>query len=95
MPHPLVAVFQRYADSGDKHAFDLVDGTSCMGWVMDVRGSELLFMWAPSPFYQQATGSSEDSPPDEWIAFDRIALRSLSYWDPASKAWVDFEIDRE
>lgn len=94
MPPPLHEQLRRYADTGDKHAFDLVDGTACLGWVMEVRSAELLFMWAPSPLFAQAMGGDEDAPPDEWIAFDRIAIGSLSYWDPASSAWVAFSLDR-
>lgn len=56
---------ERYADTGDKHAFNLKDGRECFGWVTDVTSTALSFMWAPSPFHAQATGTDQMAPPDD------------------------------
>ncbi len=47
-------------------------------------------MWAPSPFYAQATGTDAMSPPDEWVPIAEIELDSLSYWDDREHRWIDF-----
>ena len=47
-------------------------------------------MWAPSPFYSQATGSDDMSPPDEWIPFVDIITDSLAYWDKDIHCWRNY-----
>jgi hypothetical protein len=82
--------FKRFAATGEKHAFQLRSGAEFLGWVMDVGADAVLVAWAPSPFHAQATGTSEMAPPDEWLPFADIEPASLSYWDDATRRWVDF-----
>jgi len=50
-----------------------------MGWIEDVTDDAVLVMWAPSPFYAQATGTDEMSPPNEWIPLEQIVPDSVVY----------------
>jgi len=85
----LRAIFERFADTGDKHAFRFRDGRDFLGWVMDVTEDAVLVSWAPSPFYAQATGTAEMSPEDELVRFSDIELGSLAWWDGAARQWVE------
>jgi hypothetical protein len=82
--------FERYRETGEKHAFRLRSGQAFLGWVVEVGEDAALVAWAPSPFYAQATGKDEMSPPDEWLRFADIEPSSLSYWDGVARRWVDF-----
>ena len=82
--------FEQFADAGEKHAFRLYSGREFLGWVMEVREDAILVMWAPLPFYAQATGTDEMAPPDEWVRFADIEPPSLGYYDGAAHCWVDF-----
>lgn len=84
------AALERFCDLGDKHAFELRNGTSFLGWAVEVSGDALLVSWAPTPLYAQATGTDAWAPPDQWIPFADIDLGSLAYWDPTTRGWVDF-----
>ncbi len=77
------SLFERFADSGSKHAFRLRTGREFLGWVLGIRADAVLANWAPSPF--------EMSPPEEWIRFADIELASLEYWDDADDHWVRFQ----
>jgi len=78
-------LFERFAETGAKHAFRLRSGQEFLGWVLDVGEEAALVSWAPSPFYAQATGTDETAPPDEWIPFTDIVPSSLSYWDDTAR----------
>jgi hypothetical protein len=82
--------FERFAATGVKHAFRLRSGQEFLGWVVEVREDAALVAWAPSPFYSQATGTDEMSPPDEWLPFTDIESSSLSYWDDTARRWIEF-----
>jgi hypothetical protein len=82
--------FERFAETGAKHAFQLRSGREFLGWAMDIREEAVLVSWAPSPFYAQATDTDEMAPPDEWIPFTDIVPSSLSYWDDMARRWVSF-----
>jgi hypothetical protein len=70
--------FNQLSETGDRCWFRLKSGGTFEGWVLEVSADEVLVMWAPSPFYAQATGTDEMSPPDEWIQFADIELSSLN-----------------
>jgi hypothetical protein len=82
--------FERFAETGAKHIFRLRSGQEFLGWVMEVGEDAILFACAPSPFYAQAAGTEEMSPPDEWVRFADIELSSLAYWDDVARRWIDF-----
>jgi hypothetical protein len=82
--------FERFVETGEKYAFRLRSGQEFLGWVMEVGEDAILVAWAPSPFYAQATGTEEMSPPDEWVRFADIEPSSLAYWDDAACRWIDF-----
>ncbi len=84
----LRALLERSADAGDRHAFRLRDGREFLGWIVEVAAEAVLVSWAPSPFYAQATGTTEMSPADEWVQFTEIASGSLARWDDATRQWV-------
>ena len=83
--------FERFAETGEKHAFRLRSGRDFLGWVVEVGEDAVLVSWAPSPFHAQATGTDEWSPPDEWVRFADIDPASLSFWDGTARRWVDFQ----
>ena len=56
----------------------LRSGIVLEGWVVEIAERTLRFEHAPSPFYAQATGTSEMAPPAMDIAIDDIA----AYLDP-------------
>lgn len=82
--------FERFADAGEKHSFRLRSGQDFLGWIIEVGEDAVLVAWAPTPFYAQANGKDEMSPPDEWVRFAKIDHSSLSYWDHTTCRWVDF-----
>lgn len=61
----------------DAICFTYGDGIQFEGLVTEVTDVTLYVMWRPSPFYAQATGSDEMSPPDEWIKIKDIDIESL------------------
>jgi hypothetical protein len=82
--------FEQFSETGETHAFRFRSGQNFQGWVIEVGEEAILVMWAPSPFYAQATGSDEMSPPDEWVKFSDIEPSSLSYWDDTAGLWIDY-----
>lgn len=82
--------FERFAEVGVKHAFQLRSGQDFLGWVIEVKEDAILVSWAPSPFYAQGRGTDDMSPPDEWVKFDDIEPTSLGYWDDVTRRWIDF-----
>jgi hypothetical protein len=82
---------EAFSQTGDKHAFKLLDGQSFEGWVMDVTATAALVARAPSPFHTQASGTDNMAAPDEWIPIDQIDAMTLSYYDKEKHRWLDFE----
>lgn len=84
----LLALLERSADAGDRHAFEFRDGREFLGWIVEVTDEAVLVSWAPSPFYAQAAGTTEMSPADEWVQFTEIVPGSLARWDDGTRQWV-------
>jgi hypothetical protein len=59
-------LFERFAETGAKHAFQLRSGQEFLGWVLDVGEEAALVSWALSSFYGQATGTDENGPCAPW-----------------------------
>ena len=82
--------YERFAEVGAKHAFRLRSGREFLGWVVEIREDAVLVSWAPSPFYAQASGTADMSPPNEWVLFADIEPSSLNYWDDEKRRWIEF-----
>jgi len=80
----------RRCDDLDRVAFDFVAGDHFEGWIVEVGQSHAVIGWAPSPFYAQAQGTEEMSPPDEPVPFEAILSRSLARYDTQLSRWVEF-----
>jgi hypothetical protein len=81
--------FERLAEDRSRIGFRFRNGHEFLGWVGEVGESVALLIWAPSPFYAQATGTDEWAPPDAWVPFTEIELASLQFWDESARVWVD------
>lgn len=62
----------------------LETGATLEGWILDIDNTQVVFCHAPSPFYAQATGTNEMSPPDE-----RIPLEEVVAWMDEDGQWHD------
>ncbi len=65
-------VLRALADSGERVALKLADGSKREGWIDEVHEQTIVLEHAPSPFYAQATGTDAMAPPPERIAIDAI-----------------------
>jgi hypothetical protein len=78
----------RCHDNSDRVGFTFVDGREFLGWIAEVTEDRMLVMWAPSPFYAQATGGDEWNPDDEWVPFTALRTESLARYDKSIPGWV-------
>ena len=81
--------FQRFVETGVKHAFRLRSGQHFLGWVVEVCDDAILVEWAPCPFYAQATGTGEMASPNEWVRLGDIDPSSISFWDDETRRWIN------
>lgn len=80
--------FERLAEGGARIGFRFRDGREFLGWASETDEDAVLVMWAPSPFYAQATGTDDWAPPDEWVPVAEIDLSSLQSWNLAQGRWI-------
>ena len=73
-----------FADTGDRHALDLVDGTHLEGWVLDVT-EEILTFGSGGPLAPET---------ELKIPLGAVDLGSLSFYDGERGCWVSFSGDR-
>lgn len=81
--------FERFGEDRSRVGFRFRDGREFLGWAPETDEDAVLVLWAPSPFYAQATGTDDWAPPDEWVPFAEIDLSSLQFWDETARVWVD------
>ncbi len=69
-----------FAESGNQHRIQLIDGKVLQGWIMEIREEDLLI----------SIGFSEKQGQDDWIRFETIDVGRLEYWDMQQQLWLKF-----